>query len=178
MQKFFILAVSIFILSACSKNEEQPTFKSVYGLDLGNVTKKTARLAGTAVFKNASDKLTYTIKSFEIDFKIDGVDVGTYIANDAIKIQTGADVSLSFNYPYATDKFINDDEDPSDSYTVELSGTVQMISSEGEKIKVPFSHKETVKVNVKKLERKEERQLKREEKKAEREAQKAEKKKK
>jgi LEA14-like dessication related protein len=166
-----ILVVTALFLS-CSKKESSPAFKAVYDVDLGNLLKKTSKFRALVAFSNPSEDATFTVTSMEADIIVDGVDVGTFISNTSMKVLPKSDFTIPIRYELNPTKWVGENQEPAESYKVEINGTLFMLSSDGEKIKIPFSHTETVKVVIPKSERHEQKLNKREERKAAKEAKK------
>lgn len=170
-----VLAAS-FLVFGCSKKESEPSFKAVYDIDLGNLNRKTSKFRALVSFTNPAEEATFTVKSMDADIVVDGVDVGTFISNTSMKVLPKSDFTIPIRYDLTPSKWVGENQAPAESYKVEVNGTLFMISADGEKINIPFSHAETVKVVIPKSERHEEKLNKREERKAAKEANKLKKK--
>lgn len=175
MKSLFTLLLPILILAGCKTPEAAPEFKSVYEINLSGLGRKTTKLKAFIAFTNPSEAKAYTLASLMTDIEIDGEDVGTFIYNSSLTLQTKSEFKVPLSYSFDTEEILKSNEEPSASYSVRLKGFVLLLDEAGEKVKITFDHTETIKPIVLREERKEERMDKRSEKKMLRDAKKLDK---
>ena len=169
MKKYTIVLVAVLFFSACKNDKKDIEFKKIANIDLGNLSKGSATLRGTAVFINLSDE-EYNLKDLVLDFTIDGKDVGTVVTKMTKKIQPNSEFSVPIEYSYETKSIKEEGHDPASTYAVQLLGDLTIKNTKGEEIGTEVKYASTYEYLTKKeirIEKREARKKRREERKAE-----------
>ncbi len=172
MKRITILLLATLALTACKTEKKTIEFKKIVNLDLGNMSKESAKIRGTAVFMNLSDE-AYTLKDMVLDFTIDGKDVGTVVIKTNKVVQPNSEFSVAIQYPYETTSVVEAGHDPSSSYAVQLIGDLNAVNEQKEEISASVKFADTYKYQTPKEQRQENRDTRKEERKQRREERKA-----
>ena len=155
----FRLSVCIIIgclsLSGCKK-ERKPEFKTVLEQSFSGLHKKTAKYSAYVVFTNAGEN-AYTVDNLVADLVVDGKDAATVVYNGEMAIQPNSEFKVPVKQSFDPDDVFEPGEDGNypKAVKVDLSGELQLINKDGDKVGVPFEYSESVNLNIKRELRKE-----------------------
>lgn len=162
MKKILIILFTAFMLTACKNEEKIIEFKTIEGIDLGNISKDNATMHATAIFMNSSDK-EFNLKDMVLDLIIDGKDVGTIVVKDDKAIKPNAEFSIPIKYTYETASIVEAGHDPSTTYAVQLNGDLNIKDKEGNDVTTALKYATTFEYHTKKEIREEKRETRKEE---------------
>ncbi len=159
MKNWIITFLTITIFTFC-KNEKLPQCDSISNVSLGNITKKHAKLQAQVHISNPDKEKSFTLKNITLDIHINGIESGTLVAVTPKDVSAGAKLTMPVSYVLNTEDFVNQD-DINGQYNIDFKGsmTLKDISS-GDLIEVPIHKAETITVNIKKIEKQEEKSSK------------------
>lgn len=168
MKKYALIFFAVLFFTACKDEKKDIEFKKIANIDLGNLSKGSAKLRGTVVFMNLSDE-EYSLKDLVLDFTIDGKDVGTVVTKMTKKIQPNSEFSVPIEYSYDTKSIKEEGHDPASTYAVELLGDLTVKDTKDKEISTAVKYATTYEYLTKKeirIEKREERKKRRQERKA------------
>lgn len=163
--KYILSCWLLLVLWSCNKKEEEPQFRTVYQLQLTGTAKKTSKIKGAFAFHNPAEKTSWTFISLISDLSMDGKDIGTYVYTQQVSILPGSEFKVPLQYSVDTEKLPLKEDTEIQSSAIRLKGHVLLVNEQGDKIKVPFDHTETIQVDLQRDIRKEEKKNRKEERK-------------
>lgn len=161
MKKIVILLLSILIFTFC-KNEKLPQCENISDVSLGNISKKHSKLEAIIHINNPDKDKSFTLKNVTLDLKINGRESGTMVSVTPREIMGGDNVSVPVSYLLNTEDFVNPDDINGD-YNVDFKGTMTLKNiSSGDLEEIPIHKNISVPINIKKIEKQEDKANKKE----------------
>lgn len=159
MKKWIVSIISLTIFTFC-KNEKLPQCENISDISLGNIAKKHSKLQAQVIISNPDRAKVYTLKNITLDLHINGIESGTLVTATPKDIPAEMKVAIPVSYLLNTEDFINKDK-INGQYTVEFKGNMTLKDvSTGDLVEVPIHKTEKVTVNIKKIEKQEEKAAK------------------
>ncbi|MCB0506749.1 MAG: hypothetical protein R2739_10500 [Chitinophagales bacterium] len=167
MKKIIYVSILCLFFVACQNDKKTVEFKKVVDVEMGNLSKESAKLSAIAVFMNISQD-TFYVKDLVLDYTIDGKDVGTIVTKSNKTIYPNSEFNIPIKYIYETTSFKPEENTATSTFAVQLIGNLNIKNNKGETLSIKVKHAQNYTYIDKKEIRKdkrEERRLKRQEKK-------------